>query len=453
MVFFIEYIIQHPKLNTQHSKLIFMNTISEGAQFLRFLYRWRLLLLLALVVSIIATFVVTLLMPSKYESTGIIFPTPTNSPEKILSEPQFGYEVDADWLMQVLKSDIVMDTLVETFDLVQYYGIDTTDLKWRHELDRAYEKTMSFQRSRYMSIEITARTEDPELSAALVNTVIDRIDGIREDIFKENTRQTVLHYERAFFDKMDLISRMVDSLYALRSDNASASLDKLYRQIREKQEEVADTREKLNAIRSEHDFFDLGPYIEILSENLASARAVYASESGKYQVLKESLPPGDSLLMNARARMEGARQNITQFEGELKGLDAIKKEYSELNDKLMADLEQLNQLRQQYENTLNAFEPFVNSIRLERLASDYAHEQVLLNEIRYKYETALINYQTPIPSVYVINRASPSYDRVSPSWIYNALIIILSTITFTIGLLLLWEKFLEIKPIFNDGEA
>ena len=429
-----------------------MDSLSEGTRFLTFLYRWRRTLLLALVASIAATVIVTLLMPAKYESTGIIFPTPTNSPEKILTEPQFGYEVDADWLMQVLRSDIVRDTLVARYDLMEYWGIDTTELKWRHELNKMYEKTMHFQRTRYMSIEITARTGSPELSAALVNAVIGGIDAIRERIFKENTRQTVLHYEQAYFEKQDLIGRMVDSLYVLRDRNASVSLDKLYRQIKAKQAEVEESREKLNTIRNAHDFFDLGPYIEILNDNLASARAVYASEKGRYEILKESLPAEDSLLMVSRARMEGARQNIAQFEQELQELSTVKKEFTELNDMLMADLAQLNLLRGQYENTLNAFEPFVNSIRLERLASDYAHEQVLLNEIRYKYETALINYQTPIPSIYVINRASPSYDKVSPSWIQNGLIFILATLAFTIGVLLLWEKYRELKPVFHEQD-
>jgi capsular polysaccharide biosynthesis protein len=429
-----------------------MANISEGTRFLKFLYRWRKLLLLALVASVIATIIVTLIMPSEYESAGIIFPTPTNSPEKILTEPQFGYEVDADWLMQVLKSDIVKDTLVKLFGLIDYYELDTMGPNWRDELNKKYEKTISFQRTRYMSIEIKAQTKNPELSSDLVNTIIDKIDPIRERIFKENTYRTVIYYEKAMFDKLDLINTMVDSLYDLRNENASASLDKLYRQIKQKQDEVAVAREKLNQIQNSYNFYDLGQYIDILNVNLAEAKAVYSSESGRYEILKESLGESDSTVLISKAKMEGARNNIKQFEGELQSLNSVKKDYTEINDGFVAGLIQLNQLREQYENTLNAFEPFVNSIRLERLANDYSHEQVLLNEIRYKYETALINYQTPIPSVYVINRASPSHEKVSPSWIQNALIIIMATMAFTLGLLLFWEKYREIKPLFHDEQ-
>jgi len=59
-----------------------------------------------------------------------------------------------------------------------------------------------------------------------------------------------------------------------------------------------------------------------------------------------------------------------------------------------------------------------------------------LNEIRYKYENALQNYTNPIPSIYVINRASPSFEKASPSFIINGLIIIPATLLLIIGLLL-----------------
>ena len=425
--------------------------ISEGARFLRFLYSWRKLLIAAFILSAIASVIVTLIMTPKYESSGVIYPTPTNSPEKILIEPQFGYDVDADWLMQVLKSEIVKDTLVKLFNLVDYFRLDTSDLDWRDELNKKYDKTLSFERTRYMSIEIKARTSDPQLSADLVNTIINRIDGIRERIFKENTRRAVMHYEDAFFEKMDLVNRLVDSLHALRTENASASVNLLYHQIKEKQKVMETDRARLNTLRNEYNFYDLGEYIDILNDNLAQARSQYASEQGKYDIYLKSFGENDTIFINTKAKLEGARQNAAQFEKELNQLNEIKQEYSTINDRLLANLKQLNELKAQYENTLNAFEPYVNSIRLERLASDYAHEQVLLNDIRYKYENALLNYQNPIPAVYVINRASPSYEKASPSFILNGLIIILSTMAFVIGLLLLREKFFELKPFFHDA--
>jgi len=427
--------------------------LSEGTRFLKFLYKWRKILIIALIVSAAASVIVTLLIKSEYESTGIIFATPTNSPEKILVEPQFGYDVDADWLMQVLKSDIVKDTLVKLYGLVDYFSLDTGSQNWHDELNKRYRKMINYERTRYMSIEITCRTRNPELSASLVNTVIDKIDGIRERIFKENTHRAVLHYENTFFDKMHLINHLVDSIYILRNDNTSKSLSLLHNQIREKQAELEADRDKLNKMRNDYNFYDLGQYIEILNENLVRAQSEYATEKGKYEIYSQTVDKSDTLVISAKARMEGARQNIIQFGGELTKLDEIKNVYGTYEDRLVAEVKQINQLKEQYENTLNAFEPYVNSIRLERLKSDYEHEQVLLNDLRYRYENALLNYKNPIPAVYVINRASPSYERSSPSFIKDGLIIILATMAFVTGLLLLWEKFISLKPLFHDKET
>lgn len=426
--------------------------LSEETRFLKFLYKWRKVLIITFIASAVASVIVTLLIKSEYESTGIIFATPTNSPEKILVEPQFGYDVDADWLMQVLKSDIVKDTLMKLYGLVDYFGLDANKQNWQDELNKRYKKMINFERTRYMSIEITARTRNPELSASLVNTVIDKIDGIRERIFKENTRRAVLHYENTFFDKMHLVNHLVDSIYGIRNDNTSRSLSLLYNQIREKQAELEADRDKLSKMRNDYDFYDLGQYIEILNENLAKAQSEYATEKGKYEVYSQTLDKNDTLVINAKAKMEGARQNMIQFGSELTKLDDIKNVYGTYEDRLMAEVKQINQLKEQYENTLNAFEPYVNSIRLERLKSDYEHEQVLLNDLRYRYENALLNYKNPIPAVYVINRASPSYERASPSFIKDGLIIILSAMAFMIGLLLLLEKFISLKPVFHDKE-
>ena len=50
------------------------------------------------------------------------------------------------------------------------------------------------------------------------------------------------------------------------------------------------------------------------------------------------------------------------------------------------------------------------------------------------------NTKIPIPSVYVINRAEPSYEKVSPKLWKIGLIIVLSTLVLVIGTLLLIEK-------------
>lgn len=423
---------------------------SDGIKLIQFFIRHSKILLYAFVIAIVATVVVTLIIKPSYQSTGIIFPTPTNSPDKILAEPQFGYEVDADWLMQVLKSEIVRDSLNKEFDLVNYFELDTKKQGWMDDFRKEYEEMIDFERTKYMSIEISATTNEPELSANISNYIIDHIDGIREKIFKANTYQTLQHFERVFFEKNDLVNMLIDSIYHLRENNTSESLNLLYAQIKSKQKEVNTWRDELNIIRNEYKFYDLETHVEEINANLSIARQVYTMENGKYQVYIQSFSKEDTLIINTNARIEGASRNIKLLETELKNFDNIKKSYEELSEKIQAGLQQLRKLSEQYENTINAFEPYTNSIKLERLSNDYEHQQMLLNELRYQYESTFNKYHNPIPSVYVINRAEPSFEKVAPLWWKNALIIILSTMVLVIGLLLLTEKYKSIRSILDE---
>jgi len=422
----------------------------DGLMFIRFLVKYRVILVISLIAAVAATLTVTWLMEPKYRSSGIIFPTPTNSPEKILVEPQFGYEVDADWLMQVLKSDIVRDTLNSKFNLVEHFNLDTSRPGWPDEFRKEYEDMLNFERTRYMSIEISALTNDPQLSAEIVNTVIEDIDKIRENIFKSNTYQSLIHYENAYFSKKKYINKLVDSIHKLRDYNTSRSLELLYWQIRSKSEEIDGYRVELDSMRNRYNFYDLETHLETLNSELTRVRSAYSGEKGKYEVYNRSLPKKDSLLIITEAKLEAASRKIDQLESEIERFDDIKKRYEEVSHKLRSDIEQLNHLTREYENTANDFEPFVNSILLERLSSDYTHEQVLLNELRYKYENAEQNYRNPIPSVYVINRAEPSYEKVSPSLLKNGLIIIVPVLLLVLGTLALYEKILSVKTRLNE---
>ena len=241
---------------------------SDGIKLIQFFIRHNKILLYAFIIAIAATVVVTLIMKPSYKSTGIIFPTPTNSPDKILAEPQFGYEVDADWLMQVLKSEIVRDSLNKEFDLVNYFELDTKKQGWMDDFRKEYEDMIDFERTKYMSIEISATTHEPELSANISNYIIDHIDGIREKMFRANTDQTLRHFERIFFEKNDLVNMLIDSIYHLRENNTSESLNLLYAQIKSKQKEVNMWRDELNTIRNKYKFYDLETHVEEINANL-----------------------------------------------------------------------------------------------------------------------------------------------------------------------------------------
>jgi hypothetical protein len=98
----------------------------------------------------------------------------------------FGYDVEADRILQLLQSQEVQDSINAKFNLVNYYELDTLDERWRDELRKEFFANINFSKTPFMSIEISARTKDPQLSANIVNAIIGLIDPIRNRILKQN---------------------------------------------------------------------------------------------------------------------------------------------------------------------------------------------------------------------------------------------------------------------------
>jgi hypothetical protein len=98
----------------------------------------------------------------------------------------FGYDIEADRTLQLLQSQEIQDSITRKFDLVSYFELDTTDERWRDDLRKEIFANINFSKTPFMSIEISARTKDPQLSTDIVNAIIGLIDPIRNRILKQN---------------------------------------------------------------------------------------------------------------------------------------------------------------------------------------------------------------------------------------------------------------------------
>jgi uncharacterized protein involved in exopolysaccharide biosynthesis len=191
--------------------------IFEGDRFdtlklLRFLYGHRRIILLASVLGFVVSVVITFFIPPKFFSAGIVYPTASNVSETVSENPQFGYEVHSDHLMQILESEVIRDSIVKRFNLVEYYELDTTRLDWRFKLDKHFVRDVQFFRSKYLSVVISARMRDPYLSAEIVNAIIDLVDGVRGNIFKANILTALTSLESEYATKNAYVNSLADSL-------------------------------------------------------------------------------------------------------------------------------------------------------------------------------------------------------------------------------------------------
>lgn len=163
---------------------------------LLFLFRNRKPLLVAPLVAIAASAVFSgpWFITPLYESSVIVFPSTTNSPSKALlpqntyqSEDflEFGVEEQAEQLLQVLSSDVIFDTIIDHFNLINHYDLDRKSKTLRSDLHEEFSDRISFERTKFMSVRISVLDQDPQMAADIANYIVDMLDRVKSRIQRE----------------------------------------------------------------------------------------------------------------------------------------------------------------------------------------------------------------------------------------------------------------------------
>lgn len=263
---------------------------ADGAQIIRFFYRYRKTYLLIIILALLAGVGISLLMKPKYNSFAIIFPVENNSIESVVSNPTFGYDVEADRLLQVLHSEEVLDSCAEKFDLYTVLNVDSSSPDARDQLKDKFSKQVSFSRSQYVSIVISATTTDPQLSADLVNYIISLSDGIRNRIYKNNLYIVYQSLEKEYRERQNYLDLMTDSVTRLRGSTSIEVLTMMNNQVVLKNNTSASSREQTNLERMLNNYLFEQSRINDLSERYLRAKTAYERPATQVFVLQQAKP-------------------------------------------------------------------------------------------------------------------------------------------------------------------
>src|SRR4051812_26625425 len=103
---------------------VFENEKADSLELFGFLFRKRKIIIGAVLSAMVLAIIGTFMIPKKYASYGIVFPVSNNNVESVIDSPTFGYDVEADRMLQLLESDELRDSVTQKFDLLTYYKIN-----------------------------------------------------------------------------------------------------------------------------------------------------------------------------------------------------------------------------------------------------------------------------------------------------------------------------------------
>ena len=198
----------------------------DSGNLIAFLFKYRKVLLIVTLAAAVVSSVVSLLLENKYRSTVILFPTTTNSISKALIADNFGgkddvlelgEEEEAEQMLQVLNSDEIRNRIIDKYQLMRHYDIDTSDKYKYTKLTKKYESNISFKRTEFMSVRIDVLDHSPDTAALIANDIAALVDTVRNRMQKKIARDALKIVEDEYFGMIAYMQDLEDTLDKIRT--------------------------------------------------------------------------------------------------------------------------------------------------------------------------------------------------------------------------------------------
>lgn len=423
-----------------------MSDQSKGSPYssgwlLRMFWHYKFFLVITAVVAATGGWLVAGLQPKQYKSVVKLYATNPKNNADILDFQEFGYDVDADRFMEILRSNRIRDSLITEFDLIRHYGVDTSKPEWRQKVYKQYQQNVNLDRTEFMSIKATVQDQDPQLAARMANALVEHGDQLKARLLKRNVRRLLSSIEKQYRTKQRETDSLMADLMKLKQQSAQKAVGELRNKIDLQNKKINRIQAQLEGIRQEAQAYNFPARVKNLRKRLSDASANKRRSEARLEAYQETLPPDDTMRLKAKAQAKGYAQSQKVYQQELTPLLPQQQQYRELKNAMTIQLELLNDLKHRIHNITAAYESSAPSTRLMRKRKAFRAELKRLNAVKTKYEKALQEYRKPIAESYVISPAEPDPQPVAPRRGLTAGATGLLTTGFAVSLLAIRERF------------
>ncbi len=212
------FALQKISMNFQQSNI---QEYFDTTNLLKFIFKKKLQLFVIGITVAVLSAIVSFLIEPKFKSTVVLFPASSTSLSKTIFSNnmgnkqdllKFGEEEDAEKMLQILYSDVILTRLNNKYNLFKHYEIDQNDKYKYTKLAQEFEDNVSYKRTEYQSIQIDVLDKHPDTAAMLANDIAAYIDSVKNSIQKQRAIEAVKVLESEFSKLESRIKGMEDSL-------------------------------------------------------------------------------------------------------------------------------------------------------------------------------------------------------------------------------------------------
>lgn len=153
---------------------------------IRFIFKHKWPILIVTLVAAIASIIVSINITPKFKSSVIFFPKTQVSVSNALSMSElintddhimnFGDEEATEQLIQTLYSEDIRFAIIDKFDLLNHYKIDTNGTYPMTKLHKEFSDNIRFKRTEYQAVQIEVMDTDPQMAADIANEIAKLLD-------------------------------------------------------------------------------------------------------------------------------------------------------------------------------------------------------------------------------------------------------------------------------------
>ena len=215
--------------------------------------KWKQLLLFVLASLLIAS-ITLFIVPRKYNSSSIVVSANSNLTDKahLLNQniqnlySVFGSGDDLERIMGVATMDTVYKQLVDEFNLIEYYGLRGKEPnRLRRDAVVELKDDISIQKTELAQLKISIWTKDANLSAKIVNRLVEITKLKEESIWKSGYEKLLLNYNHSI-DSLTKIYDVLSQTIKVAKGNASQTdflkSNGLYEQISAQQKAAGELK-------------------------------------------------------------------------------------------------------------------------------------------------------------------------------------------------------------------
>jgi hypothetical protein len=207
-----------------------------------------------------------LLITPLYKSTAVVYP---------YNLQVYSKESSTEQMVQLFKSEDVMNKLIKSFDLFRHYDIDPAGNAPRDKIMKRLNENISVTKTEYESVEISVLDAKPLIASQMCDSMIRFMDEKALGLLREKSKENITIFKKRYDEKQAEMDSMVNMLtkfskdygvldyenqvlgfsreyyHALSTGSASSKMEAVKRNLEDKGNEAFSLKENLWRVRGQ----------------------------------------------------------------------------------------------------------------------------------------------------------------------------------------------------------